>query len=172
MIHGDGFGLDSTFLADSSLKTTTSQYKCVGFAPGTSTNADKYVALSGHTGTLAEPTLPAAYFIGINQSYMSANSTHCTVRLFGFSKAYCAESIAAGSYVLAYGAASGAASTTTMAGRIIQLDNGVSCGGHSITNITTIAGRALEDGSTGTVITVLINPQVYDSNLVGTIGTT
>lgn len=181
MSHGQGREYDVTFLADSSLKTSTAsggngtmQYRVVGFAPGTSTNTDKYVGLAGNTGTLAEPTATAAFAIGINQTMMSANAMHCDVRMFGVSKAVCAESIAAGSYILAYGGAGAAASTTTMAGRIVAVDDGVTCTvyGQTVTSQCTVLGRALEDGSTGTVISVFVNPQLYDRGLIGSIATT
>ena len=178
---GNGREYDITFKADSSLKTSTAsggnatmEYRVVGFAPGTSTNSDRYVGLAGNTGTLSEPTATAAYAVGINQTMMSSSAEYCSVRLFGVSKAVCAESIAAGMFVLAYGGAGAAASTTTMAGRIVSVDNGVSCGsyGQTVTSQCTVLGRALEDGSTGTVISVFVNPQLYDRNLIGSIATT
>jgi hypothetical protein len=181
MSHGQGREFDVTFLADSSLKTTTAsggngtmEYRVVGFAPGTSTNTDKYVGLAGNTGTLAEPTAPAAYAIGINQTHMSSGADYCNVRMFGVSKAVCAESIAAGMFILAYGGAGAAASTTTMAGRVVSVDNGVSCttATQSLTSQCVVLGRALQDGSTGTVISVFVNPQLYDRGLIGSIGTT
>ncbi len=180
-ISGNGREYDITFLADSSLQTSTAsggngtmQYRCVGFSPGTSTQTDRLVGLCANTGTLSEPTATGEYVIGINQTMMSANAAELSVRMFGVSKAVCAQSIGAGNYVMAYGGASGLASTTTMAGRIVQVDNGVTgtAYGQTITAQTTILGRALEDGSTGTVISIMINPQLYDKNLVGTIATT
>lgn len=180
-ITGNGFELDVTFQAGAQLRTSTAsggngtmQYRCVGFAPGTTTNADRTVDLSGHTGTIAEPTATAAYCIGVNQTMMSANSEHCTVRMFGVSKVVCAESITAGLFVLPYAGAGAAASTTTMAGRVVQLDNGITITayGATISSQCVVLGRALESGSTGTVISVFVNPQLYDRNLVGTIGTT
>lgn len=173
-ISGNGREYDITFLSGALMRTTTSQYRIVGFAPGTTTNTDRTVDLAGGTSTLAEPTATAAYAIGINQTYMSANAVECNVRMFGISKAICAESITAGMFVLPYGGVGAAASTTTMAGRIVQLDNGITITayGATISSQCVVLGRALEDGSTGTVISVFVNPQLYDRQLVGTIGTT
>ena len=54
-IGGNGREYDITFLAGAQLRTTTSQYKCVGFAPGTTTNANRTVDLCGNTGTISIP---------------------------------------------------------------------------------------------------------------------
>jgi hypothetical protein len=178
---GHGFELDKTFLAGAKMRTSTMsggngtmQYRVVGFAPGTTTQTDLLVDLAGGTSTLAEPTAPAAYAIGINQTHMSANSQECNVRMFGISKAVCAESIGAGMPVTAYGAIGAAASTTTMAGRIVQVDNAVTCTayGMTLTSQFYVLGRALENGSTGTVIEILVNPQLYDRQIAGSIATT
>ena len=180
-ISGNGREYDITFLAGAKMRTSTMsggngtmQYRCVGFAPGTTTQTDRLVDLCGGTSTLAEPTAPAAYVIGINQTMMSANSTECSVRMFGVSKAVCAESIACGMPVFAYGAIGAAASTTTMAGRIAQMDNGVTCTGYgmTVTSQYKILGYALEDGSTGTVISVFVNPSLYDRQIGGSVATT
>ena len=94
--------------------------------------------------------------------------------MFGVSKAVCAESIACGMPVFAYGAIGAAASTTTMAGRIAQLDNGVTITayGATISSQFYVLGRALESGSTGTVISVFVNPTLYDRQLGGSVATT
>jgi hypothetical protein len=65
-------------------------------------------------------------------------------------------------------------STTTMAGRIVQVDNGVTITayGSTISAQCVILGRALESGVTGTVISVFVNPQLYDLSLVGSISIT
>lgn len=180
-ISGNGREYDVTFLADSSLQTSTAaggngtmQYRVVGFAPGTTTAADRTVGIAGGTGTMAEPTAPAAHCLGINQTMMSCLSTECSVRMLGVSKAVCAESVGAGYPVAAYGAIGGGASTTTMKGRIIQVDLAVSCTayGATVSSNFYILGRALESGSTGTVISVFVNPTLHDRQLAGTVTTT
>jgi len=173
-IGGNGREYDITFLAGAQLRTTTSQYKCVGFAPGTTTNANRTVDLCGNTGTISEPTATAAFVIGINQTYMSSGALECNVRMHGVSKAVCAESITAGMFVAAYGGIGAAASTTTMAGKIINIDNAVTCTayGATVSSQFVVLGRALENGSTNGVISVFVNPQLYDRQLAGTVGTT
>ena len=180
-ISGNGGEYDVTFLAGAKMRTSTMsggngtmQYRVVGFAPATSTQTDRLVDLAGGTSTLAEPTAPAAYALGINQTMMSGSSTECTVRMFGVSKAVCAESISCGMPVFAYGGIGAAASTTTMAGRIAQLDNGVTCTGYgmTVTSQFYVLGRALESGSTGTVISVFVNPTLYDRQIAGSVATT
>lgn len=169
-IYGQGGSYDITMKLDSSLKTTTSQYMCVGMGPGSSTTDTRLVGLCGQTGTMADATHTADYCIGIIQSYQSASSEYGTVRLFGVSKATCAESIAAGMYVMPYFGAS----TTTMPGRIVSVDSAAANTASAIvaSQIVTILGRALESGSTGTVISVFVNPQMYDRQLVGSINVT
>jgi hypothetical protein len=77
--------------------------------------------------------------------------------MFGISKVKCASSIAAGDFIKAYEGAS----TTTFAGFV------VASAIQGATNAAVIAstasqllilGRALEDGSTNTVISAFINP--------------
>lgn len=168
-VYGLGNGIDMTFKLASGnvLATTTSQYKLVSFVPGTSTVGDFQVDMAGATGA-SDATASAFYCIGVNQSYLSSGSQECTVRLLGVSKVVCAESIAAGSFVMAYWGSS----LTSRIGTIVQVDNGVSCAcaTTSITSQMVILGRAFEDGSTGTVISVFVNPQLYDAALVGSIG--
>jgi hypothetical protein len=165
-IGANGREQDITFYADGTLKTTTSQYWCVGMA-ATNTLNDRYVTVCGDTGTAGSggtPTLASNYAIGINQTYMSSGSDQCTVRLMGVSKAIAAASIAAGQFVRAYQGIS----TTSMIGRIVAVANAVtvSAATQSIASHTVILGRALEDASTNTVISVFLNPQLYDNNLV------
>lgn len=166
-IAGNGREYDIPFNAGSNLRTTTSQYYCVALTAGTTTT-DRLVEACGDTGTYATPTIAAFHFIGINQTYMSSNSQECTVRMMGISKAICAESITAGQWIMPYFGVS----TTTRKGQIVAVDDGVSVGGHSIASHSVIAGRALQPGSTNDVISVMVNPQLYDWNLIGTIGIT
>lgn len=168
-IYGNGRDYDITLKPDSTMRTTTAQYMCVGMVPGTTT-VDRTVERSGDTGTVGGPTQTAFHFIGVNQSYLSSGSEECSVRVFGVSKVSCAESITAGEYVMAYWGAS----STTRGGQIVAVEDGitVSSATHSISAHVTIVGRALEDGSTGTVISVFVNPSLYDLSLVGTIGIT
>lgn len=167
-IHGNGREYDIPFLAGTTLKTTTTQYLIVAMVPATTT-ADRTVELAGIAG-IGSATQTAFKALGINQSFLSAGSDQCSVRLFGVSKAVCAQSISAGEYVMPYWGVS----TTTMSGRIVAVDDGVSCSAAtmSVTSQVTILGRALESGSTGTVISVFVNPQLYDLNLVGSISIT
>ena len=169
-IGANGREYDITLIADSSVKTSTSQYMCVGFAPGSSTSLDRVVGICGAGGTLGDATTTADHCIGVNQSYLSSGSQECNVRLMGVSKVVCAESIGAGVMVMPYWGIS----TTTQIGRIVAVDNGVtvSSATHSISAQVVLLGRALESGSTGTVISVFVNPQLYDRSLVGTIGIT
>jgi hypothetical protein len=117
-----------------------------------------------------EPTATAFFAIGINQTYLSSGSEVCAVRVFGVSKAVCAESVNAGAAVMAYWGVS----TTTMAGRIVQVDTGVTITayGSTVSAQCVILGRALESGVTGSVISVMVNPQIYDLSLVGSISIT
>lgn len=166
-ISGNGREYDITFIPGSDLLTTTSQFLVVGMAP-TSTVANRTVFLAGSGGVGA--TMCADGAIGINQTMLSSGSLDCNVRMFGISKAVCAESIAAGSFVMAYWGVS----TTTMAGKIVQVDNAVTitAATASISAQTVILGRALENGSTNSVISVFVNPQLYDRSLVGSINIT
>jgi hypothetical protein len=166
-ISENGREYDIPFIAGSNMRTTVSQYYCVSLVAGTTT-ANRTVEACGDTGTYGTPTAAAFHCIGINQTYLSASAGECNVRLQGNSKAVCAESITAGQWVMPYFGVS----TTTRKGQIVAVDNGVSAGGHSVTVHSMILGRALEAGSTNTVITVFINSQLYDWNLIGTIGIT
>lgn len=163
-VKGTGREYDMTFKLDGTLKTTTAQYRIVSMIPGTTGNADLTVQLANDTGTAAEPTAASYYGIGILQSYPSASSEQGTVRLFGVSKAYCAESITAGEIITAYYGTP----TTTASGGISAVDSGVSVSvaTASIASHIIILGRALEKGSTGTVISVFLNPSLYDNNLI------
>ena len=174
-VMGIGPEYDVSMKLGPELRTTTAQYAVVGM-PNTSTAVDFTVYLSGATATTeaavnsASPTCTAFKAIGILQTKPSATCLVGQVRLFGLSKVVCAESITSGNAVMAYWGIS----TTTMAGRIVNVDDGVtiSVAGASVSAQCVILGRALEDGSTGTVITMMVNPQLYDLSLVGTIGIT
>lgn len=168
-IYGEGRGIDLTFGLEAKARTTTAQYMCVGQVPGT-TSTDYLVGICGASNVIGDPTGTASFFIGVLQSFPSSTCDHGTVRMMGVGKVTCAESISSGSYVMPYFGAS----TTTRIGQICQIDDGVTNSGAtmSITSQITVLGRALESGSTGTVISVFINPQLYDRSLIGTIGIT
>ena len=152
-----------TFHIGDNLKTTTSQYKVVSLVAETST-ATRTVELCGNTGTYAEPTIASFYAIGINQNYLSAGSLVTDVAVSGFSKAICAESVTTGDWIKAYDGAS----TTTMAGKIARVGNAgsVTVATQSIASHGVILGRAMQVGTTNTVIEVLLMPQLYDTNLM------
>lgn len=147
-IHGNGNEYDITMKCGGGVNTTTSQYKVVGMGWATTTAC--FTAYMANYATALSDTMTAYGALGIQQSYLSSGSEYCTVRLFGLSKAMCAGSIAAGDFVNAYDGVS----TTTHPGNIETLDLTVSA------TTMVILGRALEDGSTGTVITVMLNPQL------------
>lgn len=154
-IHSIGVPYDVAAKVGSSLATTTSQYAVVGILAETTT-ADFTVAMTG--GTAGTTTGYCA--IGICQTYLSASAQDCQVRLLGVSKAICASSISAGQFVKAYAGAS----TTSRVGNIEAIAaTGASITGanHSVTAYQVVLGRALEKGSTGTVISIMVNPQLY-----------
>ena len=162
-IHANGREYDISLVPSDQLTTVTSQYLVVGMVAGTTT-ADRAVELCGQTNTVGTPTATSRHAIGINQSYLSSGSTICDVRLFGVSKAKCSASITAGEFVVAYEGVS----TTTRAGQIAPIADGasISAATASIAAHSVVLGRALEDGSTNTVISVFLNPQLYDQNLI------
>jgi len=164
-ISGDGFALDKTFKLDDNLKTTTSQYKIVSMVAGTSANADLTVQQACATGTGGVPTAASRYAIGVLQTYQSAGSLIGSVRMFGIAKVKVAASVTAGEFLRAYDGAI----TTTAAGFAQPVANGLSvtAATMSVTAQNVILGRAMEDGSTGTVISIFLNPQLYDRNLIG-----
>lgn len=166
---GREYDLSFKLLASSGLNTTTSQYACVGLIANTTTAAERSVQICGATYS-ADATNAAFYCIGVNQSYLSASSGECTVRMFGVSKVICAQSVSVGDMVMPYWGIS----TTTMPGRVVVVDNAVTTTvfGQTVTSHCVILGRALESGSTGTVISVFVNPQLYEFSLVGSISIT
>lgn len=167
--HGGNLGLDKTFKADDNLKTTTAQYMVVAMVPGTSSAVDYTVEGTYNSATVGDPTATARHAIGINQTYMTGGSTKCVVRMFGFSKATCGDSITAGEWIQAEHHVK--APTSTNYGRIFAIDDGQtsSSGGYiTATAHTVVLGRALENGSTNTVIEVFVNPQMYEASLMPT----
>jgi len=171
-VKGTGKEYDVSGDIADNLKTTTSQYRIVSICGDTA--GSNWTFDAARTGT-ADFTAATRYAIGINQTYLSESAETCDVRLFGISKAVCAESIPVGSFVSTYYGVS----TATMWGKIINLDNGASgCSGYTgsvagtVSNQVTVLGRAMENGSTNSVISVFLNPQLYDMSLVGSIGIT
>lgn len=165
-IGGTGREVDVTFLPDATLKTTTAQYRCVGMLATTTLN-DRYVCMTCDTGTAGSggtPTACSNYAIGINQTYMSAGSNECSIRLFGMAKGIAESSIAAGQFVMAYKGIS----VTSRIGTLIAVADAAtsSAATMSVASHTVIMGRAMEDASTNTVFSVFLNPQLYDNNLV------
>jgi hypothetical protein len=161
-ISGNGNEYDITLLAGASVRTSTSQYLCVG-AGATTTSGNKTVYITNDSVTAG--TANAYAFVGVNQTgAMSSGSINCNVRMFGVSKVKCASSITEWGYVESYNGAS----TTTFRGHIQEIANGssVSAATMSISSHTTVIGRALESGSTNSVISVLVNPQLWDRNLI------
>jgi len=164
----DGIGIgreyDVPFKIGANLKTTTSQYMAVAMVPGTSTAVDWTVEGASNSATVGVATSTARHAIGICQDALSAGSTRCTVRMFGLSKVICGDSITAGEWICA----DWGVSATIVEGGVVAVDDAVTCSAatQSITSHVTILGRALEKGSTNTVITAFINPQLYDNNLV------
>jgi hypothetical protein len=159
-ISGVGNEYDVTLKAGASAQTSTSQYLCVG--AGWTTTSTDWTALITNDSTTGG-TINAHAFIGVNQTgAMSAGSESMKVRMFGISKVKCATSIQAWSWVECYNGIS----TTTFRGHIQQL-----VAGETFTAMTTSAwrvpvGRALESGSTNSVISVVIIPSLYEGNLI------
>ncbi len=154
-IKGIGLEYDLTLKPQGRLLTNTSQYLVVGMSP-TSTNAD-FSAYLTNAGSATADTITARNAIGINQTeQLSASSQDCAVRLLGVSKAKCAASIPAGAVVQAYEGAS----TTTFAGHIVTATEHTATGTAAVNGV--ILGRALEKGSTNTVISVFLNPHRHD----------
>lgn len=159
-ITGVGLEYDITLDAGASLRTTTSQYLCVG--AGETTTSDDWTAYVTNDSTTAG-TINAYYFVGINQTgAMSATSTKARIRIFGISKAICACSVPAWSFVAAYRGVS----TTTRRGQIEPVGYGVTQTANITSTNMVIVGRALEDGSTNSVISVFVNPTPYPLNNV------
>lgn len=162
-ISGNGQGIDVSFKAGAYLRTTTSQYCVVGMEGNTTTVVD-WTAYLADNGQALNNTGTARFALGINQTYMSSSSEECTVRMLGLSKAICAGSISAGDWIIPYEGIS----TTSRAGHISAVLTGasVSAFGATVSAFRTVLGRAMEDGSTGTVITIFVNPQLYEHKLL------
>ncbi len=166
-LGGNGVAIDFTFHAAVNLRTTTAQYMAVAMVPGTTTAVDFTVEGASNSATVGVATSTARFAIGINQTYMTANSDHCVVRLLGMSKVICAESITAGEWLKA----DVGVSATIVEGGVQAIDDGQtsSSGGYiTATAHTVVLGRAFERGSTNTVITAFINPQMYEFSLMAT----
>jgi len=160
-IMGNGNEVDMNMKCSDQMKTSTTQYLLVGLAP-TSTNAD-FTGYLTDNGVALNDTMTAYHALGFNQTYLSATSEVMRVRMFGIAKAKCASAIVAGDFLIGYTGIS----TTTFAGHIEAIVAG-SCtmATASITSFRVVLGRALEDGTTNTVIQIFANPQLYDSNLI------
>ncbi|MCP4648852.1 MAG: hypothetical protein GY853_02055 [PVC group bacterium] len=157
-----GTGYDVSLKAGASVKTTTSEFLCVG-AAATSTSLDRTCYVTNDSITAG--TINASAFIGINQSgAMSSGSKSCDVRMHGISKGICSASITEWGWVEAYRGAS----TTTRRGQLQECVNGVSISvaTASIASHRVIVGRALEAGSTNSVISIMVSPSLYDGNLI------
>jgi hypothetical protein len=153
-----GPGYDITMKAGTSVCTVTSEFLCVG-AGETTTSGNRTVYVTNDSTTAG--TANALNVVGINQTRaMSSNSDYCAVRVFGQSKAVCAHSITEFAWVCAYRGVS----TTTRRGQI----EAVGFAETQTSNITatnfTILGRALESGSTNSVIDVFVQPVPYPEN--------
>ncbi len=159
-IGGTGQFFDVTLKAGASVKTSTSQFLCVG-AGWTSTSTDWTALITNDSVTAG--TINAHAFVGVNQSgAMSAGSESMNVRMAGVGKVKCAASVQAWSFVECYNGAS----TTTFRGHVQQI-----AAGETFTAMTTsahmvVVGRAFESGSTNSVITIMIMPTLYERNLV------
>jgi len=161
-VGGVGNEYDITLKAGASVRTSTSQFLCVG-AGATTTSGNRTVYITNDSITAG--TANAYAFVGINQSgAMSAGSLSCNVRMFGVSKAKCASSITEFGYVEAYDGVS----TTTFRGHIEEIISGssVSAATMSTSSHSTVIGRALESGSTNSVISIYVNPQLWDRNFI------
>lgn len=150
-ISGIGREYDVSFLAASTVKTSTAQFKVVGMPMHTASTC--WTVYLCDNGADLSDTICARSAIGIVQDLPSANSEVVTVRMFGLSKALCAESIAAGDPVKAYEGIS----TTTFAGAIAKMTTST----HAAQQI--VLGRAMESGSTNTVITIMVNPVLIEN---------
>ena len=156
-VKGNGLNLDLTLKAGTSVSTSTSQYLCVGESE-TTTAADFTVIVTNDS--TAAGTMAARFCIGINQTKMSTNTDVCNVRVAGVAKAKCASSVAAFSWVKCYEGGS----TTTFRGHIDQVVLGETFTAMTTSAHQCVIGRALENGSTNTVIEILLAPQLFLQN--------
>lgn len=159
-IKGIGLEYDITMDAGASVKTTASEFLCVG-AGATTTSADWTAYVTNDSTTAG--TYNAYNVVGINQTRdMSANSAVCSVRMFGISKAICACSVPAWSFVAAYRGIS----TTTRRGQIEPVGFAQTQTANITSTNFVILGRAMQDGSTNSVISIFVNPTPYPLNNV------
>jgi hypothetical protein len=159
-IKGTGQEFDLTMKAGASVCTVTSEFLCVG--AGDTTTSTDWTAYVTNDSTTAG-TANAYNVLGINQTRaMSSNSDYCSVRMFGISKAICAHSIQAFSWVGAYRGVS----TTTRRGQIEMLGFAETQTANITATNFTILGRALESGDTNSVISIFVNPVPYPLNHV------
>ncbi len=146
-------GFDITMKASDYCKTSAAQYKVVGMNPNT-TAADM-TAYMCNAGSTLDDSCTAQGAFGIIQDLPNAGSTEVNVRTMGISKAICAGSIAAGDFIYA----DYTASTTTKCGKVL--------GAIDITASNEVSlillGRALEDGSSDTVISVVLYPTLHNN---------
>lgn len=161
-LRGNGNDFDVSFKIHASVATSTAQYKLVGMESSTTTE-DFTVAITDAGAAIAD-TGTARAAVGIVQTFPSAGSTEVSVRLHGLSKARCAAAVTAGDFVSAYEGIS----TTAFSGHIVPFVASAYATSVSI-SITTVAvaqavviGRALEDGTTNTVISIYVNPQLQE----------
>ena len=147
-----GPGFDKSFKTSALIATQTSQYLVVGIeATSTAADATAYMA---NAGAALSSTQTARNALGVIQDVLSSTSDATTVRMFGTSKVKCAASIPAGAFIAAYEGAS----TTTFRGHVDELVIGTVL---TATAARVIIGRAMESGSTNTVISAFINPAPF-----------
>ncbi len=137
MFYANGQEYDLTFKCGTTVITTTSQY------------AVCYISASG-TVDVVSSTATARKAIGVIQSFQSAGSLNCNVRLHGVSKVFCRDSITAGYAVFAYEGVS-----TTVGYGCIDMNAA------SVTSETHTLGFALEDGQTAQAISIFVNPSNF-----------
>ena len=167
MVNGVGNEYDITMKCSALCKTTTSQYMVCGIQGADTATAGftGYICNAEASAGSLDNSVTSDYALGIIQSYQSANSEYMTVRLFGISRAICSASINAGDWVKAYEGSS----VTTRRGQITSVADGASIGAAtaSVSSFTCILGRVFNDGQTGAAISLMLNPQLYDRQLIG-----
>ena len=114
-----------------------------GSTAQTTTSQYKTVAISAANEASIVATATALTAIGINQSYLSTGSESLSARVAGVSKAVCNASITAGQFVQ---------SAIDGSGKVDPYS--------TITAEGVVLGMALETGSTNTVISVNLQPQL------------
>jgi hypothetical protein len=156
---GIGREYDVTFKIGSDLATTTSQYKVVvmdvtgSVSDWTVKGVNQSATSAGANALLAANAGP----IGVIQDYLTSGSTQATVRMFGVSKVFVQDSIAAGSLVQLYIATIG----STYGGMVVKYAIGqtVTASGEGV---KWALGRALQNATaTAQAISVFVNPTPY-----------